>query len=364
MDGHDYPGPGRSHAAHDPEAPEASRQPREPHAASRGPVRRPARSAARARPLDRTGAHDRRRTGTVHRRPPRAGVVRLPGDEPDPQPPAGAAGPRPPAQPPWPVLRPAPARADEPPAAGGDDPPRRVDVHRPLRLCAPWRPVADRVRLVPGPRRLPGHPPRRDAGEPAGEGRHLRPQPAVRLDAVAVADGPGAGLGARPRRRRLAGHPQRRGPDDLPARRPARGAGPAGHPGGAVRPAVHRQPGPAQPVQGLGDRLGGRRAGRGGRRRTGRCCASPSATRVRRDASRTASSGSSRTGRTSPRSRRSTRRPTSTSTPRRPRTSRPRSSRRWRPACRWWRPRSAGSPSRSAASTARQARGAGRRRPG
>ncbi len=55
---------------------------------------------------------------------------------------------------------------------------------------------------------------------------------------------------------------------DLPTRRPARGAGSAGHPGGAVRPAVHRQPGPTQPVQGLGDGLGRRRAGRRGHRRT------------------------------------------------------------------------------------------------
>ena len=53
-----------------------------------------------------------------------------------PEPASRAAGPRPLPQPARWLLRPAAAGADQPPAAGRDDAPRRVDVHRALRLHA------------------------------------------------------------------------------------------------------------------------------------------------------------------------------------------------------------------------------------
>ena len=163
-----------------------------------------------------------------------------------------------------------------------------------------------------------------------------------------------------PRGRRLADHPQRRRSVDLPARRPGGGPRAARPAARAVRPPLHRQPGAAEPVQGLGDRVGG--GGTGGGRRPGAAGAVRRPRRLGADPSRsrTASSASCRTARTWPRSRPSTRRPTSTSTRRRPRTWRRRSSRPSRPGCRSSRPPSAASPRRSAVWPARPAHGRAR----
>ena len=111
--------------------------------------------------------------------------------------------------------------------AGRADAPRRVDVHRPLRVHARLRAMADRLRLVSGSHDLPGDPARRHAREPAGEAGHLREEPAVRLHAVAVADGSGAGVDPRRRARQAGG--------SSPTASTDRSSGPAT--GGRARPA-------------------------------------------------------------------------------------------------------------------------------
>ena len=142
-------------------------------------------ASARAR-TESTGAT--RRPRALQQRPPdgrctapadlpgaRPGVLRLPGDRVDPGPSAGSARPRPLPQPPRRLLRPSPARADERAATGGPDPPRRMDLHRALRLHARLRALADGLRLVPGPRRLPGDPPRRLRERTGGPRRRSTP---------------------------------------------------------------------------------------------------------------------------------------------------------------------------------------------
>ena len=199
--------------------------------------------ARRRLPADGRGRRprDRRRGGRGHgamlarssrRARPRAGPrgLSLPGVAPRARAPAAHARRPPPAQPARRLLRPA-----RPSGAGGPRPDRRDDarrvaLHRPLRLHARLRALADGVRSVPSSRRLPGTAGGRDGREsPPQGGRSTRargstsslPRRWLLERARALDPRAGARLGARdPERRRSRALRAR-----VDGRRRARGSG-------------------------------------------------------------------------------------------------------------------------------------------